>query len=142
MSTVDEPLHLTRDVISEFEYQPLAPGHIRLIKVANLNLSGRLRNQRVCQVTHHAVNEAPKYIAMSYTWGDGAQPCEIFANGQRLTVTQNLQQALSAFTDILEQENLQIWIDAICINQKDNLEKASQVQLMKSIYDNASDVFA
>ncbi len=33
-----------------------------------------------------------------------------------------------------------IWIDAICINQNDNFEKASQVRLMGRIYEHAMGV--
>jgi hypothetical protein len=34
-------------------------------------------------------------------------------------------------------EALTIWIDAICINQDDNLERSAQVQIMGSIYQTA-----
>lgn len=33
-----------------------------------------------------------------------------------------------------------LWIDAICINQNDNKEKACQVQLMEEIYQQAENV--
>lgn len=40
------------------------------------------------------------------------------------------------------QDNITLWVDAICINQGDNAEKGSQVALMGDIYSNATAVLA
>ena len=38
--------------------------------------------------------------------------------------------------------NVPLWVDAICINQKDNLEKGRQLLLMGQVYSNPKQVFA
>lgn len=54
-------------------------------------------------------------------------------------VTRNL---FDAMMDLRESETMIIWIDAICINQKDDEEKAWQVRLMGDLYQKASKVLA
>jgi len=40
----------------------------------------------------------------------------------------------------LRDEPRLLWIDAVCINQTDNVEKTKQVMLMRKIYENAVSV--
>jgi hypothetical protein len=94
------------------------------------------------------------YEALSYVWGSeedqkpiyvrtdekGANSSLSSSTGKtcRLLVTANLHAALSHLRDgFLERI---VWIDAICINQKDNIEKGLQVQFMAEIYANANRV--
>ncbi|KAF2026782.1 hypothetical protein EK21DRAFT_73498, partial [Setomelanomma holmii] len=53
---------------------------------------------------------------------------EITVNGARLNVGANLYHFLEKYTD------MPIWIDAICINQEDDLEKSSQVERMADVH--------
>ncbi|KAH9213125.1 hypothetical protein DL95DRAFT_302949, partial [Leptodontidium sp. 2 PMI_412] len=39
-------------------------------------------------------------------------------------------------------EDIPLWVDAICINQQDLEERSAQVQLMKKIYQQAEGVIA
>jgi hypothetical protein len=55
-----------------------------------------------------------------------------------MTVGLNLCQALEALR--LADVNRTLWIDALCINQADNAEKAVQVTLMGMIYSKAKRV--
>jgi hypothetical protein len=50
-------------------------------------------------------------------------------------VTRNLEEALRLLR--LESRNRTFWIDAICINQKDDVERSAQVAMMRSIYSSA-----
>jgi hypothetical protein len=83
---------------------------------------------------------APPYVAISYTWGDQTKRRDVVINERRLSVTQNtwyaLWQVFNARTDSF------IWIDAICINQLDSLEKSHQVGLMSAISSGATCVYA
>ncbi|KAF8861715.1 hypothetical protein BDZ45DRAFT_586588, partial [Acephala macrosclerotiorum] len=59
----------------------------------------------------------------------------IICNGVNLPIQPNLASALRRLR--LPGESRVFWADALCINQKDTREKASQIPLMRDIYANA-----
>jgi hypothetical protein len=84
---------------------------------------------------------APAYIAVSYVWGDSSVTEEIRINGAPLAVTTNLAALLRLLRtgyggdiSFFKDSSKLFWVDAICINQQDLIEKGSQVPLMKDIY--------
>jgi hypothetical protein len=78
------------------------------------------------------------YTALSYAWGDPKETAPITFNGCRnFPVTSNLAAALQHLRD--GAETVTLWVDALCINQKDDHEKRIQIGHMKDIYSNASD---
>ncbi|KAG4432968.1 hypothetical protein IFR05_011536 [Cadophora sp. M221] len=77
------------------------------------------------------------YDALSYVWGNPKVTVPIYV-GEReheLPVTINLYAALLRLRNC-SLERI-IWIDAICIDQKNDEEKAQQIQLMAKIYSQA-----
>jgi len=83
------------------------------------------------------------YAALSYVWGDETKTRTIFINGHEIAVTQNLEEALRAFRSQSEfRSGFKLWVDAICINQRDNEERGRQVRRMREIYGNAWTVIA
>ena len=88
-------------------------------------------------------NNAPEYEALSYTWGTEKNSEVILLNGRWIPVTSNLHAALQQIR-CSQMENLnaarKLWIDAVCINQSDNIEKSEHVMRMKEIYSKASRV--
>ncbi|KAM7214467.1 Heterokaryon incompatibility protein (HET) domain containing protein [Rhypophila decipiens] len=108
----------------------------------------------------------PVYKALSYVWGDDSEANKrpILVNNAQVRVTLNLTLALrrlrahhtkdlqnnikntsnskthSANSKDASDEPLVIWVDAVCINQSDNDERASQVPLMGRIYKSCSKV--
>jgi len=75
-------------------------------------------------------------MALSYTWGDTAKNLrKILCNGDDFIVTKNLYSALyhlrSSHSDSF------LWIDAVCVDQNNSSEKATQVQRMGEIYSRA-----
>ncbi|KAH8796947.1 heterokaryon incompatibility protein-domain-containing protein [Hyaloscypha sp. PMI_1271] len=72
------------------------------------------------------------YDALSYTWGAPVFSRSVNINGQSIYITETLYTALGALCYARKRRRL--WIDAVCINQKDDDEKASQVALMPRIY--------
>ncbi|KAK3392855.1 heterokaryon incompatibility protein-domain-containing protein [Podospora didyma] len=104
-----------------------------------------------CQLFEHALQKAGhrphQYEALSYVWGSEKDPRPLYISSQpdhhhslssdqnglrSLFVTQNLHTALLYLRDrYLERI---IWIDAVCINQQDNIEKRRQVQFMAKIF--------
>ncbi|KAJ4356764.1 uncharacterized protein N0V89_004800 [Didymosphaeria variabile] len=80
------------------------------------------------------------YYALSYVWGDPAPvSAVILPHGACIPLGRNLLFALSE----IQRNNflpvdLSIWIDAVCINQKDLAEKSWQVAQMDAIYSAAA----
>jgi len=106
-----------------------------------------------------------EYQALSYVWGEETPSSQILADDKTLAVTANLEDALrhlrtnrlyccdrlcSCYSDDADPVPLNyeftfptlLWIDAICINQKDNEERTQQVALMREIFSRASQVVA
>ncbi|KAF2434246.1 HET-domain-containing protein [Tothia fuscella] len=83
------------------------------------------------------------YAALSYVWGDENVTRTIILNDQEVQVTANLAQALQAFRDDEEFDHrFKLWVDALCINQKDLKERARQIRKMRNIYGSAWTVVA
>lgn len=76
-------------------------------------------------------NETP-YEALSYAWGIEMCPDEVLLDGCALQITHNLDIALRHLRHTVDTKTM--WIDALCINQADVVERSSQVQLMNRIY--------
>lgn len=72
------------------------------------------------------------YEALSYVWGSSGATQELYVTGRRVLVTENLHVALQRLR--LETEQRTIWIDQLCIDQTDNLERSTQVAMMRDIY--------
>src|SRR4051794_7406448 len=81
------------------------------------------------------LDQAPPYRALSYAWGngDGANrdtrdnDALFQCNGVNIAISWNLHGALRRLRHA--SQPVYIWVDAICINQKDDNERTFQVQL-------------
>jgi hypothetical protein len=106
-----------------------------------------------CEIQHALLDGAPRYEALSYTWGDpkgenSLVPCRgdpsasypVKIDEGYLKVAYNLMVALKHLRHDTNTRTL--WIDAICINQHDDEEKNHQVKAMARIYSGASRVLA
>lgn len=82
---------------------------------------------------------ALEYDAISYAWGAPTYSSTIVVNGRVMGVTTNLFDALILLST-RELLTRAIWIDAVCINQADSLERGQQVSLMEQIYRQADTV--
>jgi hypothetical protein len=78
-----------------------------------------------------------EYTAISYTWGKEMSLSNLTVNGYRLEVTKNLEIALRHLRLIDDTKTL--WIDALCIDQNNILERNQQVQLMAQLYATATE---
>jgi hypothetical protein len=79
------------------------------------------------------------YKAVSYTWGDPAPVSRIkFSDGRSFPLSYALSNLFNSLRK--RDEEFTVWIDAICINQEDNIEKASQVALMGKVYSSTEQV--
>jgi hypothetical protein len=89
---------------------------------------------------HTSLKLSQNYRALSYVWGNTISRASLLTPDGQLSVTSNLYMALQQLRDT--RESTILWIDAICINQNDNDEKAVQIRLMSQIYQSATSVVA
>ncbi|KAE9382068.1 HET-domain-containing protein [Stipitochalara longipes BDJ] len=86
------------------------------------------------------ISEAPSFCALSYAWGSDPPTSSFICDSARLPVTEHLITGMKRVRP--HNPTPWIWVDAICINQIDNEEKADQIPLMQKIYSNAISVLA
>ncbi|TFA98903.1 hypothetical protein CCMA1212_009374 [Trichoderma ghanense] len=79
-------------------------------------------------------NQDTPYDALSYAWGNDNPDAHerIFFGDTQIGVTPSLANALRRLR--LPTETRNIWADALCINQADDIEKSLQVSMMGRIY--------
>ncbi|RDW77857.1 hypothetical protein BP5796_05709 [Coleophoma crateriformis] len=118
------------------KYDPLIPSRNQ-IRVLTLH-SSTLEDSVQCTLSTISLDFNPAFSALSYVWGDPKVTAEITVDGTSIQVTTNLEAALRQIRQSFGQFIL--WVDAVCINQKDDLEKGQQVQLMGDIYKKAERV--
>jgi len=88
------------------------------------------------------------FEALTWTWGSEKQSEAITVEegvagkkvSYRYPVTPNLYLALKCLRPKNSNETRNLWIDAICINQKDDWEKSIQVSMMPEIFNQAANV--
>ena len=86
-------------------------------------------------------DERPPFLAISYAWGDAKPVDKIWFNSARyLDLTSSASELLRHLAAC--GTSLYFWIDAVCINQDDKAEKASQIDLMHQVYSQAEEVLA
>jgi hypothetical protein len=92
------------------------------------------------------VPNAPEYQALSYTWGEDSATQHLLKvlednNFSVIRIKPNLDDALRQLRQSIQPNESQLfWIDSICINQDDILEKNTQIKKMAMIYNRADSV--
>ena len=77
--------------------------------------------------------DSPEYSALSYVWGTWSSPKDtISCDKCKIEVTTNCHRALVSLRKLFGA--ITIWVDSICIDQENDLEKALQIPLMEEIY--------
>ncbi|KAK4082393.1 uncharacterized protein Triagg1_2205 [Trichoderma aggressivum f. europaeum] len=125
--------------MEEFKYTPLnleRPA-IRLLSLHPGNDDMMISCELFQAEFHQRENMLP-YEALSYTWGSSELSDIIHVNGCHLGITHNLY---SALVDLRYQDRQRVlWIDAVCIDQKNDKERGHQVGQMGNIYEEADRV--
>ncbi|KAI9730858.1 MAG: hypothetical protein M1834_005576 [Cirrosporium novae-zelandiae] len=112
-------------------YKPVESA--RAIRLANILPSRAPSRPVVCELQEVQLDHGlQSYKALSYCWGQSSRKTSITCNGQRLEITEDLLGALRHLRS--RDEVVTIWVDQICINQKNVGERGKQVQLMRDIY--------
>jgi hypothetical protein len=122
---------------SRFSYIPLAStqDHIRTLRVLPDLKNGYIQ----CKLEHTSMAESSSYACLSYVWGPPGIARTILLNDTMFAVRRNLFEFLETARQRFHQA---LWVDAVCINQSDILEKNEQVAQMGEIYRNATVVIA
>lgn len=93
----------------------------------------KARPPRAEQLSSHRTEElAQAYETISYAWGDARRRCVILIDGVALDVPASAESAVQRMRDRHSMRTL--WIDSICINQRDINERSHQVEIMGDVY--------
>jgi len=139
------PFSLSSLTSRRYKYEPLDPRK-KEIRVIRVSAEGPGKNAGYVPVVTgvrglvQIVSLDAKdigYTAISYTWERNARmkKLPIGVGKQTLDVSESVYDMLMHFVGHTHSGAL--WIDQICINQKDSKEKASQVRIMDQIYKKA-----
>ncbi|PTB63091.1 hypothetical protein BBK36DRAFT_1127334 [Trichoderma citrinoviride] len=112
----------------------------RSIRVIKLHGAANISDEIRFDLITTSLDEPLPYEAISYTWSGQALDRPVYANGQEYRVTKNAEDVMRRLRPSKPESSRNLWIDAICINQKDDAEKSVQVQLMFEVYANAERV--
>ncbi|RYP20974.1 hypothetical protein DL765_002511 [Monosporascus sp. GIB2] len=124
--------HPIYKVIS-FDKETAGPG--RFIRLLSLDNCGyRLEVKSLAKL--------PEYWALSYCWGNLEDTLPLQRGGgpqvYEIRVTKNLHSALVHLSQVYHGK--WFWVNAICIDQGNEVEKAQQIELMRDIYSRAEEV--
>ena len=128
-----------------YRYRALRDGYIRVLTVLPGKFGDAIwvRLQQFDLAAHtksldRAVDPFhARYEALSYAWGSPNRTHSLeFADGSYVEVTQSLYHALQYLR--YPGRERRIWADAVCINQDDLTERASQVADMANVFRHAT----
>lgn len=121
-----------------FEYLPLREGRFRLLRIVTPGV------YPCCILEEFDLDDAPPYAALSYAWGLPVTTRAIFcmnpgSNNASFSISEHVLEALNSLFGHVPRRQ-RIWIDAICIDQRNPTEKAHQIAAMPRIYSQAQQV--
>ena len=117
----------------DYAYTSIKSDQFRLIEVQGLEPEMRIN------LAEYSDDSPPEYFALSYAWGSEDSTEHILCNGMPFRITPHLKEGLESIVNTCGSSYL--WIDAICINQKLDVEKETQVAKMHEIYRKAKGVY-
>lgn len=92
-----------------------------------------------CELSNYSLprldTRSHPYESLSYVWGNPDETRPIWVDGVQFPVTLSLHAALSRLR-YRSHERI-IWVDIVCIDQRNSEERMQQVQLMAKIYSKA-----
>lgn len=127
-------------VSSTFHHRPLVDRrHIRLLRLHPGHYALRKDAPWLIEyeIVHVSLDAAPLFEAVSYVWGSTkkTQLIRLLPASRTLAVTDALTQVLAHLNKTSTTGYL--WIDQLCVNQDDELERNHQVSMMGEIYSKA-----
>ncbi|RGP77958.1 hypothetical protein FLONG3_3915 [Fusarium longipes] len=120
-----------------YQYEELPDNnHFRILKLE----PGKEDEPLQGTLATYALDDAPRYEALSYVWGSPEREKNMKCNDRNFKITDSLNTALMRLR--LTDEPRHLWIDQICIDQMSIDERSQQVGIMTSIYSKAALVTA
>jgi hypothetical protein len=92
-----------------------------------------------CRLKQLCLSRTTKYDTVSYTWGDLDNTTPILIESSEIRISSNLEGFLRHVRRPFD--SIELWADAICINQQDLEEKAQQVKMMGEIFRRSSSTY-
>jgi hypothetical protein len=135
----DNPIQIPSE---DFQYTPIdsTSGEIRVLRLHEAVFRSDAVVVDLVTINIRDAN-CPNFGALSYHWGELVFDHAIVCNGKKFSVNASLHACLRRHrSDWLEKPEF-LWVDAICINQKDTNELNQQLPLMGDIYRGALIVF-
>lgn len=131
-------LSLCHKTMQAYQYRPLESKSSK-IRLLQAEPSSDASASIVLTLRHASLKPGEKFIALSYTWGEEAPTFAVtIRDGHslgRFDVRRNLHAFLqTARHSPSDWSSDWIWIDQICINQQDHVERCHQVSQMGILY--------
>lgn len=160
---------MTDTIKNRFEHKPLdtTKNQIRLVTISRSSWEAHaaedaaLQEVISCSIEHYdlkedhvvrsnqmgrrpmkVTKEPLQYTAVSHTWGDGRSSRQILVNGRPVLIRSNLYDFLEVMERRRDDADQLLWIDQLCIDQDQTVERNHQVQLMADIFSRAEQVIA
>jgi hypothetical protein len=132
---------------SDIKYDQLEdPDHwIRLIKLEPSPSGSTSEPDRpdllVCNIEEYIRGDSQPYTALSYVWESPDSPKRLVSiDGAKTDISSTVENALRRLR--FRNKPRWLWVDQLCINQADEMEKSHQVHQMHHIYREADQVIA
>ena len=116
--------------VSPYRYNPLnsSDNEIRLLELC-FPCDGS--NGITARLVHYTLRDPPVFVALSYERGDPGNYCFMLLDGVEVPITVKLAVALR---HLLQHRYARVWVDALCIDQRNNEERSSQILRMAAVY--------
>ena len=112
-------------------YDTRLDSNTRAIRIFTL-LPGRWSSSIHCLLLSVTLDDNATYETVSYAWGDPDDRETILIENVEIEIPRSLEAALRHLRQ--PTKAIQLWADAICINQQDHEEKAHQISMMGDIF--------
>lgn len=103
------------------------------------------QNMVTCSLETVNLADANPFFCLSYVWGLAVEADTILLNNQPLSIPKSLycflRELQARFCQSIHSK-IRLWVDSICINQKDKAERGHQVSIMGDIYKGTDAVYA
>lgn len=121
-------------------YQPL--GNVEAVRLLKFLASdGPCMRANLVEVSLNDPHLVP-FMTVSYTWGSTYSDEPFMLNGRKVPILQSVAPLLRMLNSNkcpdFDSRHDYLWVDSICIDQKNHGERAAQVKLMNKIYTQAS----
>lgn len=124
-----------------YRYDDLEPDGIRLLQI----LPGKGTDMLSCRIFPASLKNPSEFNTLSYTWDsfperkkqEAIRTEKIYLNNRSYLITPNL---LSALRFYRENYTAPLWVDFLCINQFNLIERGKQVLSMPQIFSSGSRV--